>query len=302
MQVPLRTHMSSTPAWMILKAATTLSGILLKNGVEGDDVVTVDVYEIQITDEGTQETFVDSAEANISVVEGPYAISMTAPEDPIEFAIGDEGQASVTATLRYYKDGDTDEPTGNPVKNKLVKFTTSLGELEGENPAETDDNGMTSITVTSTTAGVATVSAAVPGSTVSGSVDVTFEREPPASYAGQHICDVVFDYEIGSTSYGVYIEFAKITEGDVLPSAYEVYGSGFNDTYWYGTEYHATGPPWPENAHCKETEDTFKVFLTGGSNCCWDIEEGPGKTEEEVCAWGMGRFEGAVWEITPVYD
>ena len=124
------------------------------------------------------------------------------------------------------------------------------------------------------------------------------KREIRAPYSGTLICEVDRDYDNYGHSYRVFVEFDML-DTDPAPARYQLEGSSFNDTLWYGTSYFAIGPPWPEDAHCRETESTFQVFLTGGGGSGNPAIDD--KSDEEICAQPTSRFEGAVWEVTPVY-
>lgn len=76
--------------------------------------------------------------------------------------------------------------------------------------------------------------------------------------------------------------------------AYQLEGYGSNGTQYYGTSYSAVGSPRPKNACCQETDDTFKVFLTGGGACC---DPDNIKTDAVICASSLSRFEGSVGRL-----
>ena len=85
---------------------------------------------------------------------------------------------------------------------------------------------------------------------------------------------------------------------DIIPGVirYDVYGHGFNDPYYYGTEYRTTinivSPP----PGAIRTADRIMIGLSsGGGNC--DPNNPP--SYDDLCGWYEGRFAGAIWEITP---
>lgn len=59
------------------------------------------------------------------------------------------------------------------------------------------------------------------------------------------------------------------------------------------------GPPWPTYAGSgTDTGATWQIGLTGGGGdanyCDYD-------GLQESVDWGLSRFEGAIFEITPIY-
>ncbi len=88
-----------------------------------------------------------------------YGITVSA--DPTEIAADGLEQSRITATLRYWRTGDTMTPTGEPVVGTPVLFGTTLGLLSGPNPVATDSNGRAVIQLSGTTSGTATVVASV---------------------------------------------------------------------------------------------------------------------------------------------
>ncbi len=88
-----------------------------------------------------------------------YGITVSA--DPTEIAADGREQSRITATLRYWRTGDTMTPTGEPVVGTPVLFGTTLGRLSGPNPVVTDSNGQAVIQLSGTTSGTATVVASV---------------------------------------------------------------------------------------------------------------------------------------------
>lgn len=243
-----------------------------------------------------EEDLVESNEVSVRFGEQEIGVIVEASPATVRFEPSGEGRAEITATVRYWQDGDTDEPTGNPVAGRQVYFSTSLGALEGINNVPTNSAGTSSITLTCSNEGEATVTATVDGE--SGSDTVAFEEGDPNMYYGTLICEVERDYEAYGYSYKVYVEFDKLMT-DPAPSQYNLEGYGFNDTLWYGTSHSDTGPPWDNHSSCQETESTFKVFLTGG--CSSGNPDNNDKTDEEICAQPTSRFEGGIWEVTPVY-
>jgi len=87
-------------------------------------------------------------------------------------------------------------------------------------------------------------------------------------------------------SWGVYVRFAKVAGA----TRYHVVGHSFHDPAYYGDGFSFFGPPWP--AYSRETGTEILVFLTGGGGDC----SGP---PDDSLAWGLGRFAGGVFEVTP---
>ncbi|MBU1072600.1 hypothetical protein KKG45_05070, partial [bacterium] len=85
--------------------------------------------------------------------------------------------------------------------------------------------------------------------------------------------------------WGVYVRFTKIPG----VARYRVHGYDFYDWAYYGDHFDRTGPPWP--TYSQDLGDEVLVFLTGG---------GGNGDPADALAWGLSRFEGAIWEITPV--
>lgn len=88
-----------------------------------------------------------------------YGILLSA--QPNQIAADGLQSSLITATLRYWKAGDSLAPTGDPVVGKSVQFSTTLGTLSGVNPATTNAAGQANIQLSSTQDGAATVTAFV---------------------------------------------------------------------------------------------------------------------------------------------
>ncbi len=88
-----------------------------------------------------------------------YGIIVSA--NPTQIPANGQTTSTITATLRRWKSGDTTTPTGAPVVNKLVRFSSSVGTLVGANPRLTDLNGQATIQLRSTTWGLAGITASV---------------------------------------------------------------------------------------------------------------------------------------------
>ena len=88
-----------------------------------------------------------------------YGILIAA--QPGQIAADGAQSSLITATLRYWKAGDSLAPTGDPVVGKSVQFGTTLGTLSGLNPVTTNAGGQASIQLSSTQGGAATVTAFV---------------------------------------------------------------------------------------------------------------------------------------------
>ena len=73
---------------------------------------------------------------------------------------------------------------------------------------------------------------------------------------------------------------------------YHIHGSGFNDPLYYGTEFDETVRA--QYLHHRDGELILDLTNGGGSADCDDPP-----SEEELCRF-LWRFDGAVWEITPV--
>ena len=193
--------------------------------------------------DGSEKTFIGSAEATVMVIEDDYGLVLDVPEE-VSFEPGGEGSATVTATVKKWAESDTDTPTGDTVSDIEVTFSTSMGTIVGTNPATTGGSGTATITLTSGDPGTATISAAVPGvgKGKTAGADILFKYNNPDAFYASHICEIEQDDTAGWIEATIYVVFDKIG-GDPEPSRYSVYGYGFNDTAYYGTEYSWTGPP-----------------------------------------------------------
>ncbi|MEW6381975.1 MAG: hypothetical protein AB1611_20560 [bacterium] len=91
----------------------------------------------------------------------------------------------------------------------------------------------------------------------------------------------------------VYVEFDKLT--DPAPVSYTIHGEGFNDPYYYGNSLNATVSIGGYKVYDLGSTVRYMITGGGGSGC-------PDNTSmQESLNWGLGRFEGAVWTITPNY-
>ncbi len=270
---------------------------------DADGIATV---ELASTAEGVaglmafvSEDLVESNAASVRFGVPPVGVVVEASAETVSLDAGQEGSAEITATVRYWQDDDETEPTGDVVADREIQFATTMGTLGSTDPVTTDSSGTASVTVTVSEGGVATVTATEIESGESGSASVTFRERDASTYFGTLVCEVIArDYDTYHYRYRVYVEFDKVTT-EPAPTQYQLEGYGFNDTLWYGTSHSDTGPPWAEDASCEETESVFKVALTGGSAS--GNPENNDKSDEEICAQPTSRFEGSIWEITPIY-
>jgi hypothetical protein len=105
-----------------------------------------------------QEMFVNCGANQVLLEFDPYGIVFEAIPDSVAAR---EGQFSdLIATVRYFTDYDTTEPTGDPIAGKLIIFETDLGEFGDEGfQVFTDENGEAGTTLSSLDIGTATVHA-----------------------------------------------------------------------------------------------------------------------------------------------
>ena len=139
----------------------------------------------------------------------------------------------------------------------------------------------------------------------SATSNITVEYIEPEPFAGRMFSWYTIEehppteYHQWTHGWRVGVEFDKITTGPI-PGKYAVYGYGFNDTAYHGTSVYFIGPPWPCYAGCGEdTGTTYRIGLTGGGG-----GSGTEPNVDDILAtieWGLSRFEGAIWEITPIY-
>lgn len=99
-----------------------------------------------------------------------YGITATAA--PTRIAADGQETSAITATLRFWRAGDTVTPSGDPVVGKSVQFSTTLGTLSGTNPAVSDASGQVSIQLTGSEPGPAKVVAYSESDHREGSVTV----------------------------------------------------------------------------------------------------------------------------------
>jgi hypothetical protein len=92
-----------------------------------------------------------------------------------------------------------------------------------------------------------------------------------------------------ANNYGfwrVWVRFPKVAGAD----RYQVYGHEFHDWAYYGDSFTIVGPGWPPYSHETETE-VFVCLTYGGGNT--------GGPPDDLLAWGLSRFAGGVFEVTP---
>ncbi len=128
-----------------------------------------------------------------------------------------------------------------------------------------------------------------PVDTVEVFIEDIGEFEP---YQGEHFCYSWFTvHDSGRCTEGqrVAIRF------DVIPGVlmYDIHGEGFNDPYYYGTEYNLR----IRTQYLDYWGDQAFIGLTSGGG---HVDCDNPTPEDELCAFGLSRFEGAVWTISPV--
>ncbi len=109
---------------------------------------------------------------------------------------------------------------------------------------------------------------------------------PPGSY---HTW--IFGWQVG-------VEFNRITT-EPVPQKYAVYGYNFNDPLSFGESVYFIGPPWPHYAGSTDEGGVVRIGLVGGGGGSGH-EPDPDSLLDDI-EWGFSRFEGAIWEITPIY-
>ena len=109
-------------------------------------------------------------------------------------------------------------------------------------------------------------------------------------YQGEHYCYTNFVNNNGSCTEG----FRIVVSFEEIPGVlrYRIHGTGFNDPWYYGTEYDTT----IRARYLERRNGMFIVGLTSGGGSADCNNPTP---DEELCSQ-MWRFEGATWEITPV--
>ena len=152
--------------------------------------------------------------------------------------------ATITATLRKFTNTDLETPTGDPVPDKSVIFATTLGEMVGPNPVDSDANGVASVELIGTTDGMADLTAVAPADAVEGNTvtvrigepeyNVIVEADPPV---------VVFDagttVEIEITATARYC----LSPGEYPPTGDPVVGKSFDwSTSWRYVELIGANP------------------------------------------------------------
>jgi len=254
--------------------------------VEGTELITCDMY-VQV---GTSDILVGDTDAEVEVFHIDYEVTLPdslfiCPNDDYTFSPAFEPVLDPDIDLNYNwscggSAGTLEGPDGmtNTWSSPLPDANYNAG------PGGTDtvelivsyDNGTTF----------------VPLDTAS----VHIEVDEPVVYYGETIGEVWFDPSETGHRYWVYVYFDKVPGF----TRYHVDGTGFNDPLWYGDHHWFTGPPWPYASSSIETETWVKVFLTGGSSSGYPAGTGP--SEQEILEGPMGRFEGAVWEVTPLCE
>ncbi len=106
-----------------------------------------------------------------------YGIVLTGSASQVQA----DGVATVTVTamLKAWRPGDVGQPTGDAVSGKSVTFSTTLGTLAGANPGVSNASGIATVLVSSSTAGIARLTAAVTADgVVSPESEVVFTAPP----------------------------------------------------------------------------------------------------------------------------
>ncbi len=109
-------------------------------------------------------------------------------------------------------------------------------------------------------------------------------------YFTNHFCYTTFENNDGSCTEG----FRIVVGFEEIPGVlrYRIHGTGFNDPWYYGSEYDNT----IRAQYLERREGMFIIGLTSGGGTADCDNPTP---EDELCSQ-MWRFAGAVWEITPV--
>jgi len=106
------------------------------------------------------------------------------------------------------------------------------------------------------------------------------------TYPGELYGEATYNPDDHTGGWAVYVRFPKVA-GAV---SYHVVGHSFYDPAYYGDGFSISGPPWPAYSQDRATE--IWMFLTGGGGNC----DGP---PYDSLAWGLGRFAGGIFEVTP---
>ncbi|MCZ8671292.1 intimin type gamma [Escherichia albertii] len=135
--------------------------VTLKSGTPGQVVVSAKTAEMTSPLNASAVIFVDQTKASITEIKADKTTAVA------------NGQDAVTYTVKVMKDG-------KPVQGHSVAFSTNFGMFNGKAQAQTaitGSDGRATITLTSNSAGKATVSAAVSGGTEVKATEVTFFDE-----------------------------------------------------------------------------------------------------------------------------
>ncbi|CAD5701879.1 intimin type gamma [Escherichia coli] len=163
--VPVSFDIVSGDATLSAKSANTNSSgkatVTLKSDKPGQVVVSAKTAEMTSALNANAVIFVDQTKASITEIKADKTTAVA------------NGQDAITYTVKVMKDGQ-------PVQGHSVTFSTNFGIFNGKSQtqnATTGNDGRATITLTSSSAGKATVSATVSGGTDVKATEVTFFDE-----------------------------------------------------------------------------------------------------------------------------
>lgn len=255
------------------------------HGSEGDETVTCELYVTL----GTDETCIRDAVCELEVKKQHIVLEdtlKTCPGGTVEMRPTLDPPYDGEGTLLWTWDGGGAGGVLRGPNYQAPPWTSSNNLATFLEDSEGGDDWVTC--VASIEYGDGTVS---PIDTVEVFIEDIGEFEP---YYGEHFC---YSWFIRNEDTGWCREGARTAiRFEVIPGVlrYHIHGSGFYDPYYYGDEYDLT----IRTQYLDYWEDGVAfISLTFHSE---DVNCGDPSSEEDLCAGGLARFEGAVWEITPV--
>ncbi len=254
--------------------------------VAGTEMIHCTLY-VQV---GSSDIEVADTDAEIEVVNVEYEVTL-----PDSLSLCPDGSYTFHPSL-----------TPAPSSDLELRYTWSCfgsaGVLEGpDGETNTWSSSEPAATYTAGDGGTDTVELSVSANVDNvyvplASASVHIEAEVPTVFYGETllVCDITEDGT--GAQFWVYVYFDKIPGVD----RYHLEGSGFDDPVYYGDHISVTGPPWLHGAWSIESETWVKCFIAGGSFA----HHPPGTWTDcdQVAEGTMWRFEGAVWEVTPICE
>ena len=255
---------------------------------------------LSATDEGTatihafnEDDLVEATPIEIRFQARDYGVLLDLDPDVVVFDYGETPDPiTATVTLRYFLPTDAGSPTGGPVAGKIVDLSDDAAAvtIDAPDPCTTGADGTIVATLSTERAAAGRLTVYIPDDVKGTSGIFRFVERDPASAPGWH--DGSFQcLDENSGGWSVWVEWDKV---DPAPREYHVFGYNFYDDAYYGHSF--DGNLALGDNYVTDMGATIRFQLTGGGGNSCD----PDGLAEDL-AWGLGRFSGAIWLVTPVY-